>query len=271
MSNIETSVQKKRGFVLPAAAVVAVCLFISLVPLPHSEVIGYEVELTGVSAEQAANPDLLEAAFVKAGYESVKVDRTTDNGQTVYRLENVPRRTDAYAMAAAATMLSGGVIMPKVTAIASEGRATLLAQATSRDKEEENQPVRIKLKEGSFFIDLDSITSDGWTATESNSELKIRIAEILKSMGIEDGVGITAQTGGSNSTQAYIIMVKPAGISDSLIENLKIELDGVERIVAASLNPDGVPDSAQAYLHVDYFEGDHENSALIIIKVPVKK
>jgi len=274
MSRMKVKVLNNRRFVFPAAAVVAVCLFISLVPLPHSEVIGYEIELAGVSAEQAANPDLLEAAFVKAGYESVKVDRTTDNGQTVYRLENVPRRTDANTMAATVTMLSGGVVMPRVTAIAAKGRATLLAQATWRDKEEEDKrPIRIELKDGKFCVDLDLDNGEVLTNTQSNSELRTRVAEILESIGIENGVGVATQTDDTNSSKATVmIIITSDALSDSLLENFEFEVDshGCRKVVG-SLTSDGSPDSTRGYLFIDYVEGDDDNNAVIIIKAPYKK
>lgn len=127
MDTVNQKINRRPRLTWGLAAVVAVLLFLTLVPFGYEVTVGYDVACTGMGAETAAYQPALTEALAALGYDaSVSVSHNGD--QVDYFISPLPDRYAAREAAAALTTITGASEGIEINPIVEEHSASLYAQ-----------------------------------------------------------------------------------------------------------------------------------------------
>ncbi|UCE24195.1 MAG: hypothetical protein JSU74_13025 [Candidatus Zixiibacteriota bacterium] len=113
---------------LTVITAVAILLLMTLVPLPYTKTVGYNVSFTDIGNEISVDPNQIVAALSTLGYDHVTANFNSDGVRTVWDLKGLPDQQAAMTAAAAFRALTEAEIEPVITPVKRRVSGTLYAQ-----------------------------------------------------------------------------------------------------------------------------------------------
>jgi hypothetical protein len=188
---------RRPRLVTAFAAVAALVLFAVLVPLPYTQIDGYEVVYAGSSGD--VNVNLVSAAFAAIGCEDVYIRSDDDDAKLI--IAGLPSRTDADQMARVVAQLTGSDEEPAVEPVTKKTSKPLVRRIADSidDADDSTRVIIIRAEDGALFIegmDMKRVEQVGET---SDTVVIVQLDKILEKMGAaSEGINmvIEADTSG---------------------------------------------------------------------------
>ncbi|MEP0828034.1 MAG: hypothetical protein HRF51_05885 [bacterium] len=130
MATIKSQFTRRPRLALVTGIAALLLLFVTLVPLPYSRTIGYELVYNGLSPAAMAKAANLEDALAAVGYGNLAL-KANDNGTTVSYL---PTRQAAREVALVISTVTGVKITPEIVEVIKKASGSLSAQALEQKR-----------------------------------------------------------------------------------------------------------------------------------------
>ncbi len=214
MSKINSSISTQTRFVIPAAAVVVFLLFASLVPLPHSVVVGYDVTME-VKDDNKTDPALIKAALSTTGLDKYEIVTTPRITTTEYRLVTVARKGDATLLAQAVTEMSDGLTITDIEPVSSTVSSTLLAMLVDADNNSSDAvgDSRVTYNEGTLRVKYDSDKHDVWSQIATDKAVKSKVESLLEKIGVGEEIIVSSFTDKTTGRRMIGFSIKPDSVA----------------------------------------------------------
>lgn len=256
MARMKIEISKHPKFSFGIAA--AICLFISvlLVPISYEKTIGYDLAISGISAEDSTDKDVAADVVTAMGHGEAMFSFNVAGNVVNYHVSNIQSKKDAKDISAALSSLLRSTTEILITPIIVESTGSIYAQvrakvdSKSELKEKTDEEVKKELEDG--------LTKLGYknprviVSSDSQGQRRIKIENVKLPEGDEKAVEtmrimeILLGEGGEieieSPAKEQLDIDTRGKTNDQIIEELKTKLaeKGIKNpIITIKLRPDG--------------------------------
>jgi len=209
MTRISHQIKRRPRLMASLALALTVFMFISLVPLPYTQTVGYNLSISGTDLESKIQPEILSAAFAASGHDAVEVNFEKQESLEVCTFTNLPTESDARVLAEALSEISGSILGSKIERITRTIAGTIYAQVAESIKPVKPTPMKIGFTDNILHLDGESIGGAFRNRTLSDGEVKAKIEALLSEKGIDiSEISVLALTNEENTLRTIAVMPK---------------------------------------------------------------
>ncbi|UCC44385.1 MAG: hypothetical protein JSU65_00185 [Candidatus Zixiibacteriota bacterium] len=215
MSKIEDQYEASPRLLAGVGLAAVVVAFITLVPFPASQIVGYQITLAGMNAGATVSTDVLVSTLAAVGYEGVQTSVAQEADLYVYSLAGLSSeedaRTIATALARVAVVDRKVVVKPIVLRVS----APLYAQAVERVRLVRRRPVKLVYEDGRLVLDGRDFQSIVSSRDYTDEQVVAQIDSVLAEFGIgADEVKVEAETSADGYTRRLCLSM----VNDTLLD-----------------------------------------------------
>lgn len=154
MAKMKNGITRHPKFSFGIAVSIFVFAFVLLVPISYEKTIGYEMALSGIGSEDAADKEVAADIVTALGYGEAAFTFEVDGNQVKYHIRNIPSKKVAREISSAISSLMRSTLDIIITPIIVEATGSLYAQAKDKidlkveTEGKTDEEVRKELEEG---------------------------------------------------------------------------------------------------------------------------